>query len=281
MDMEKVNNAGKKYWKKGLAAVVALALIGGVGVAIDIQQEKSEHAAKAAARSQLVAAQAARENVTLISEDEAKAKAAEAVGFDESALTFKNVNLENLAMQKDKKDKEDKREKKERKGGDKNAFTALHAGHDDRGHGYEKHDGYDHDGYDHDGYDHNDGDHRYDDQNHDGYEHDGYDHRMAPQGGMMGGQPGMMQGAPQGQPPMMQGQQPPQGASMAQADGDAQAQPQAAEQNSDATAQTQDQRPRPHFGFHPAYKIACTHGDVKYHVLVDATNGDVMMCDVA
>ncbi len=37
----------------------------------------------------------------------------------------------------------------------------------------------------------------------------------------------------------------------------------------------------PHdFRFHPAYKIACSHGDVKYHVMVDAVTGDVMTCDV-
>ena len=268
MDMENMNNVGsqakgacKKYWKKGLAAVVALALLGGAGAAWDIQREHSERAAKDAARSQLVAAQAAREDITLISEDEAKAKAAEAVGMDESALTFDRVGLENLAQQKDGKDKKDKKDKKERKDGERPSLAALHEGHDNRGHGYENHDGDDHDRYEHDG-----------------------------QQGM--GQPGapqmMMQGATQGQPPMMDGQQPPQGAPMAQAaqntDGtqpQPPMQPQAAAQgeSDSATAQTQNQRP--HFGFHPAYKVACEHGGVKYHVLVDATNGNVMMCDVA
>lgn len=233
MDMENMNNVGsqakgacKKYWKKGLAAVVALALLGGAGAAWDIQREHSERAAKDAARSQLVAAQAARENVTLISEDEAKAKAAEAVGMDESALTFQRVNLENLAQRKDGgRDKKSEGDKKARKDGERPSFTALHENHDDRGHGYENHDGDDHDRYEHDG-----------------------DHRMMMQGqagAMPQGTPqSMMQGAPQGQPPMMDGQQ-------------------------------------PHFGFHPAYKVACEHNGVKYHVLVDATNGNVMMCDVA
>ena len=272
MDMENMNNVGsqakgacKKYWKKGLAAVVALALLGGAGAAWDIQREHSERAAKDAARSQLVAAQAAREDITLISEDEAKAKAAEAVGMDESALTFDRVGLENLAQQKD--GGKDKKEKNERKDGDKKAFTALHENHDNRGHGYEDHDG--------------------DERDH--YEHGG-DHRMMPQGmgqpGMPGAQQPMMQGAPQGQPPMMDGQQPPQ--SMAQVaqntDGtQPPLQPQAAAQDgSDSdNASAQNQRPRPHFGFHPAYKVACEHNGVKYHVLVDATNGNVMMCDVA
>ena len=271
MDMENMNNVGsqakgacKKYWKKGLAAVVALALLGGAGAAWDIQREHSERAAKDAARSQLVAAQAAREDITLISEDEAKAKAAEAVGMDESALTFQRVNLENLAQQRGDKDKA---EKKDRKDGDRPAPTALHDRHDDRGHGYEDHDG--------------------DERDH--YEHGG-DQRMMPQGmgqpGMPGAQQPMMQGAPQGQPPMMDGQQPPQ--SMAQVaqntDGtQPPLQPQAAAQDgSDSdNASAQNQRPRPHFGFHPAYKVACEHNGVKYHVLVDATNGNVMMCDVA
>ncbi|MCI6284752.1 hypothetical protein [Selenomonas sp.] len=188
-----------------------------------------------------------------------QAKGAEAVGMDESALTFQRVNLENLAQQKD--GDKDKKEKNERKDGDKKAFTALHENHDDRGHGNENHDGDDHDRYEHDG-----------------------DHRMMQQG-MPGEQPMM-----QGQPPMMDGQQPPQGAPMAQAaqntDGtqpQPPMQPQAAAQDgSDSdNASAQNQRPRPHFGFHPAYKVACVHNGVKYHVLVDATNGNVMMCDVA
>ena len=224
MDMEKMNNvqnqakgACKKYWKKGLAAALALAILGGAGAVYDVQQHKAERAAKDAARSQLVASQAARENVTLISEDEAKAKAAEAVGIDEGSLTFKTVNLENLAMEKaDKKDgdKKEKFEKKAHKEGGK---------HDEAW--YKEH-----------------GDHERDDHerdNHDSYDHDGMQH-MA--------QPG---GAPQG---MMQGQ-PPQ-----PADG---------------------QQPPKSFRFHPAYKISCTHGNVKYHVMVDAVTGNVMMCDVA
>ena len=221
MDTEKMNQAGaqakgaaKKYWKKGLAAVVVLALIGGAGVAIDIQREQSEHAAKAAARSQLVAAQAARENVTLISEDEAKAAAAEAVGIDESALTYKTVGLENLAMQGKDKNK-DKKEKSDKK-------SYKHAGEHDGWHENENHDDDHGDGHEtawHDG-DHSD----------EGMHEQG-DHRRMPQG--------MMQDQANGQPQ------------------------------------------RPNFRFHPAYKIACEHGGVKYHVMVDAVSGQVMMCDVA
>ena len=40
------------------------------------------------------------------------------------------------------------------------------------------------------------------------------------------------------------------------------------------------QQPPHDFRFHPAYKIACSHGDVKYRVMVDAVTGNVMMCDV-
>lgn len=271
MDMEKMNNvqnqakgACKKYWKKGLAAALALAILGGAGAVYDVQQHKAERAARDAARSQLVAAQAARENVTLISEDEAKAKAAEAVGIDESSLTFKSVGLENLALQKgDKKDsdKKEKFEKKSHKEGGKHSEDW-----------YKNHDN--HDSHDRD-------DHERD--NHDGYDHDGMQHMAQPQGMMPGQSPqgmapqgapqnGMMQ-PPQGQPPMMQGQQNgQQGAQATQtAEGSQQAQPQ----------QPADGQQPPHdFRFHPAYKIACSHGDVKYRVMVDAVTGNVMMCDV-
>lgn len=272
MDMEKMNNvqnqakgACKKYWKKGLAAALALAILGGAGAVYDVQQHKAERAARDAARSQLVASQAARENVTLISEDEAKAKAAEAVGIDESSLTFKSVGLENLALQKgDKKDgdKKEKFEKKSHKEGGKHSEDW-----------YKNHDN--HDSHDRD-------DHERDE--HDGYDHDGMQHMAQPQG-MMPGQPpqgmapqgapqnGMMQ-PPQGQPPMMQGQQngQQQGAQATQTSADTQqAQPQQA---------ADGQQPPHDFRFHPAYKIACSHGDVKYHVMVDAVTGDVMTCDV-
>lgn len=272
MDMEKMNNvqnqakgACKKYWKKGLAAALALAILGGAGAVYDVQQHKAERAARDAARSQLVASQAARENVTLISEDEAKAKAAEAVGIDESSLTFKSVGLENLALQKgDKKDgdKKEKFEKKSHKEGGKHSEDW-----------YKNHDN--HDSHDRD-------DHERD--NHDGYDHDGMQHMAQPQGMMPGQSPqgmapqgapqnGMMQ-PPQGQPPMMQGQQngQQQGAQATQTSADTQqAQPQQA---------ADGQQPPHDFRFHPAYKIACSHGDVKYHVMVDAVTGDVMTCDV-
>lgn len=272
MDMEKMNNVQnqakgvcKKYWKKGLAAALALAILGGAGAVYDVQQHKAERAARDAARSQLVASQAARENVTLISEDEAKAKAAEAVGIDESSLTFKSVGLENLALQKgDKKDgdKKEKFEKKSHKEGGKHSEDW-----------YKNHDN--HDSHDRD-------DHERD--NHDGYDHDGMQHMAQPQGMMPGQSPqgmapqgapqnGMMQ-PPQGQPPMMQGQQngQQQGAQATQTSADTQqAQPQQA---------ADGQQPPHDFRFHPAYKIACSHGDVKYHVMVDAVTGDVMTCDV-
>lgn len=277
MDMEKMNNvqnqakgACKKYWKKGLAAALALAILGGAGAVYDVQQHKAERAARDAARSQLVASQAARENVTLISEDEAKAKAAEAVGIDESSLTFKSVGLENLALQKgDKKDgdKKEKFEKKSHKEGGKHGED-WYKNHDN----HDSHDRDDHERDEHNGYDH------------DGYDHDGMQHMAQPQGMMPGQSPqgmapqgapqnGMMQ-PPQGQPPMMQGQQngQQQGAQATQTSADTQqAQPQQA---------ADGQQPPHDFRFHPAYKIACSHGDVKYHVMVDAVTGDVMTCDV-
>lgn len=277
MDMEKMNNvqnqakgACKKYWKKGLAAVVALAIVGGAGAVYDIQQHKAERAAKDAARSQLIATQAAREDITLISEDEAKAKAAEAVGIDESSLTFKTVNLENLAL-----------ERGDRKDGDKKAKFDPKSHREDGRHGKDWYERDDHEGHDRD-------DHERD--NHDGYDHNGYDHdgtqhmewHGQPQGmGMMQGQPpqsapqngqnGPMQPmqAPMGQPPVMQDGQQAQNTSA-----DTQ---QAQAPTQDANGSQQMQR---HFRFHPAYKIACTHGDVKYRVMVDAVTGSVMMCDV-
>lgn len=281
MDMKNMNAASeqakgacKRYWKKGLAGVVALAVLGGCGALWSAHQHEAEHAAKDAARTQLIAAQAAREDITLLSEDEAKAKAAEAVGVEESALTFKSVGLENLALEKKDGDKKDRKGEKDFKHGAWGGRQEDHDRHED--HGRDDHEREGHDGM----------------WQHEPSDHDGM-HRSAPQGrmgqlpqdgamqppqdGEQGQMPMMPQGAMQGQPPMGQGVQPPQNDS---------AQPQAVAtdgQQAQATEGTNGQPPmqRRHFGFHPAYKIACSNGDVKYHVMIDAVSGDVMMCDVA
>ena len=66
--------------------------------------------AAAAARGAMITAQAERENVSLISEDQARSIAAEAIGKDENALTFRHVELINAADRDEKRDKHDKRD---------------------------------------------------------------------------------------------------------------------------------------------------------------------------
>ena len=96
--MESARAFGRKYWKKGLAGIAVVAVLGGVGFAWNVHRHMEQFAARDAARSQLVASEAAKQGITLISADEAQAVAAEAIGADESALTYRRISLTNLSQ---------------------------------------------------------------------------------------------------------------------------------------------------------------------------------------
>ncbi len=254
--MDKMNNTqqastlagigafGRKYWKKGLAGILAVAVLGGAGFAWNAHRHMERLAARDAARSQLVASEAAKQDITLISADEAQAVAAEAIGTDESQLTYRRVSLTDMAQgPRGEKQKGEPRALGNGPACADGNMEPRHAwcnGDDEHERGY--------------------GRHRRDGQ------HDG--------GWCPGGGPENC--------PAYGGQADAQGAPMRpEARQDNNAQPQAEQQNLAAGAQPADaQQPRPMHRMHPAYQIDCAQGNVKYRVLVDAVTGDTMMCDV-
>lgn len=121
MEMENIKNAASgivtKSRLKKLGALLVLAAVVTGGASYYMHEQKIAHrTAAAAARSAMITAQAERESVSLISEAEARAIAATAVGKDESTLTFRRVDLTNAA---DRDEKHDKRDRHEKHGKDK------------------------------------------------------------------------------------------------------------------------------------------------------------------
>lgn len=82
------------------------------------QQHLARHAERVDAMAQMTKAQADQHNISLISEDQACAAAAQAIGKDESELTFKEIALFDMNSAKDgrKGDRKEKPKAKDRKG---------------------------------------------------------------------------------------------------------------------------------------------------------------------
>lgn len=86
------------------------------------QQHMARHAERVEAMAQMTKAQAEQRNVSLISEDQACAAAAQAIGKDESELTFKEIALFDMNSAKHgpkdgrKGDRKEKPKDKDRKG---------------------------------------------------------------------------------------------------------------------------------------------------------------------
>lgn len=116
MEMENIKNAASgivtKSRLKKLGVLLVLAAVVTGGASYYMHEQKIAHrTAAAAAQTAMITAQAERESVSLISEAEARAIAATAVGKDESTLTFRRVDLTNAADRDEKRNKHDKRDK--------------------------------------------------------------------------------------------------------------------------------------------------------------------------
>lgn len=109
--------------KIAVTAIVICAVAGGGGAWYHHQQKQAYKEKKIQAMSQMIEAQA--QNMTLIPEEKARALAAQAIGKDESSLSFSRISLidlegskhekgEDRHKEKDKKDKKDRDKKQDR-----------------------------------------------------------------------------------------------------------------------------------------------------------------------
>lgn len=96
--------------KAGIAAVI-IAVLGGAGAWYHHSQEKAMHLQQQA-RTALVTAQASSRSLTLLDENAIRSITAEAIGQDETAITFKQIALTNAADARDGSKKDKERDKK-------------------------------------------------------------------------------------------------------------------------------------------------------------------------
>lgn len=103
--------------KAGIAAVI-ITVLGGAGVWYHHSQEKAMHLQQQQARTALVTAQASSRSLPLLDESAIRSITAEAIGQDETAITFKQIALMNAADARDggKKDKEKDKKDGEQRG---------------------------------------------------------------------------------------------------------------------------------------------------------------------
>ena len=108
--------------KAGIAAVI-IAVLGGAGSWYHHSQEKAMHLQQQQARTALVTAQASSRSLTLLDENAIRSITAEAIGQDETAITFKQIALTNAADARDGSKKDKERDKK----GGRTAISARRA----------------------------------------------------------------------------------------------------------------------------------------------------------
>lgn len=89
--------------KIAVTAIVICAVAGGGGAWYHHQQKQAYKEKKIQAMSQMIEAQAQAQNLTLIPEEKARALAAQAIGKDESSLSFSRISLIDLEGSKHEK----------------------------------------------------------------------------------------------------------------------------------------------------------------------------------
>lgn len=225
---------------KALAACLALVLLAGGGASYyHHAQEKAAHAQERAALSELNAIQAEKMGVSVLSEAEVRSIAADAIGQEETAVTFDEISLmtgapgehfgandseDRAEHRKDKREpQETHKEKHDRDGEHRAAPTGEHRG--DAWEGQAEHHGAPDDPAMH--------------------------HGTPPQA------PDGAQAPAEGQPPL-----PPEGAGTPQARGDARS----------ARGARPFGAPGPHF----TYLVHCTAGGMHYTLAIDAVRGTVL-----
>lgn len=105
----------KARLKKAAACLIIAGIAAGGWTYYHHQQEIARHEAIMQAKTNLIASEASQKNMTLLDETAIRSIAAEAIGTDETSISWRNVALTNLAEEKmtEHKDKNEKKEKKE------------------------------------------------------------------------------------------------------------------------------------------------------------------------
>ena len=103
------------HLRKAGAALAVCAVLAGGGAWYHHQQEQVQHASVREARTTMITAQAAQRSLELLTPEQIRSLAAEAVGVDETSLTYKEISLiDAVGSAKEKAEKADKHDKHEK-----------------------------------------------------------------------------------------------------------------------------------------------------------------------
>lgn len=116
----------KSWGKKAAIVAVVLAALGGAGAWYHHSQEQAAHQQQQAARVALIEAQASQRSLSLIDEAAVHSITAEAIGQEETSITFRQISLQN-ATDRDKKDGEHDKKREDRKDKDRGARAEKQA----------------------------------------------------------------------------------------------------------------------------------------------------------
>ena len=100
----------KPYAKKASAILLIAAVVSGAGAWYVHGQKQERHAQKEQAWTTMITAQARQRSVTLLDESAVRSIAAEAIGQQETAITFRQISLRDMAQNEDHKQKMKHRE---------------------------------------------------------------------------------------------------------------------------------------------------------------------------
>lgn len=100
----------KPYAKKASAILLIAAVVSGAGAWYIHGQKQERHAQKEQAWTTMITAQAWQRSVTLLDESAVRSIAAEAIGQQETAITFCQISLRDMAQNEDHKQKMKHRE---------------------------------------------------------------------------------------------------------------------------------------------------------------------------
>ena len=98
--MEKIMS--KTVLKKVGATLVIGALIAGAGIWHYHQQKEIQKAKKSEARLALLQHQAEQQNIAILDAAKIRSITAETIGIDENSITFRKIDLKNVAQKEDK-----------------------------------------------------------------------------------------------------------------------------------------------------------------------------------
>ena len=102
----------KSRLKKAGIGILLCGILAGGGAWYHHQQKQAEHAQLLQARTTMIEAQAAQNNVALLTADSIRSLSAQAIGVDETGITFQEISLLD-GQQEKSKDKKDKKEHEE------------------------------------------------------------------------------------------------------------------------------------------------------------------------